>query len=154
LFVIGFICFYNIIKWLKPDQKLEINLTSDIYLNDVSGLNKTRISSIFYPRTVNDIQYWVSKAELQGKTISVRGQAHTMGGHTLPSATVSSMNYVCDLKYMNRVEYDETSEEVLVEVGATWTHVINKLKEYGRSPVVMQSYCTFNVAGTISVNAH
>jgi FAD/FMN-containing dehydrogenase len=77
-----------------------------------------------------------------------------MGGHTLPSTTVSSTNYVCDLKYMHRVEYDETSEEVLAEAGATWTHVINKLNEYGRSPVVMQSYCTFSVAGTVSVNAH
>ncbi len=154
LFVTAFICLYNLFKWLKPDQKLEINLTSDIYLNDVSGLNKTRISSIFYPRTVNDIQYLISKAKLQGKTISVRGQAHTMGGHTLPSTTVSSTNYVCDLKYMHRVEYDETSEEVLAEAGATWTHVINKLNEYGRSPVVMQSYCTFSVAGTVSVNAH
>jgi hypothetical protein len=154
LFVIVFICSYTILKWLKPDQNVEINLTSDIYLNDVSGLNKTRISSIFYPRTINDIQYLVSKAKLEGKTISIRGQAHTMGGHTLPSTTVDSINYVLDFKYMNRVEYDHTSEEVLVEAGATWTHVIHKLNDYGRSPVVMQSYCTFSVAGTISVNAH
>ncbi|CAF5155546.1 unnamed protein product, partial [Rotaria sp. Silwood1] len=59
-----------------------------------------------------------------------------------------------DLKYMHYIEYDEFTKEVLVEAGATWTHVINKLNLYGRSPVVMQSYCTFSVAGTISVNAH
>ncbi|CAF3538108.1 unnamed protein product [Rotaria sp. Silwood1] len=148
------ICLYKVYKWLNPDPKYKIDFTSDIYLDDVSHLNKTRISSIFYPRTVNDIQYLIDQARSENKTISIRGQAHTMGGQTLPSRKRSSTNYVCDLKYMNQVEYDETNQEVLVQAGATWTHVIYKLNSYGRSPVVMQSYCTFSVAGTISVNAH
>ncbi|CAF4758757.1 unnamed protein product, partial [Rotaria sp. Silwood2] len=141
-------------KWLNPDPKYELDFTGDIYLDDVSQLNKTRISSIFYPRTVNDIQYLIGKARSENKTISVRGQAHTMGGQTLPCRKRSSTNYVCDLKYMNQVEYDQTSQEVLVQAGTTWTNVIYKLNFYGRSPVVMQSYCTFSVAGTLSVNAH
>lgn len=125
-----------------------------IYLNDVSNLNETEIYCLFYPRTTNDIEYLISKAKSQGRTISIRGQAHTMGGQTLPSKRSKKTNYVCDLKYMNNVEYDESTKEVLVEAGATWAHVINKLNLYGRSPVIMQSYCTFSVAGTISVNAH
>ncbi|CAF0889794.1 unnamed protein product [Rotaria sordida] len=148
------ICLYTVYKWYNPDPKYEIDFTDDIYLDDVSHLNKTRISSIFYPRTINDIQYLIAKARLENKTISIRGQAHTMGGQTLPSRKRSSTNYVCDLKYMNHVEYDKKNQEVLVQAGATWTHVIYKLNSYGRSPVVMQSYCTFSVAGTISVNAH
>ncbi|CAF2681724.1 unnamed protein product [Rotaria sp. Silwood2] len=149
-----FICLYKVYKWLNPDPKYELDFTGDIYLDDVSQLNKTRISSIFYPRTVNDIQYLIGKARSENKTISVRGQAHTMGGQTLPCRKRSSTNYVCDLKYMNQVEYDQTSQEVLVQAGTTWTNVIYKLNFYGRSPVVMQSYCTFSVAGTLSVNAH
>ncbi|CAF1334539.1 unnamed protein product [Rotaria sordida] len=134
--------------------KFDVNFTGNIYLNDISKLNETEIYCLFYPRTINDIEYLVSKARSQGKTISIRGQAHTMGGQTLPSKKNKQRNYVCDLKYMNHVEYNEHTKEVLVEAGATWTHVINKLNLYGRSPVVMQSYCTFSVAGTISVNAH
>ncbi|CAF5113879.1 unnamed protein product, partial [Rotaria magnacalcarata] len=126
----------------------------NIYLNDVSKLNETEIYSLFYPRTINDIEYLISKAKSQGKTISMRGQAHTMGGQTLPSRRNKNKNYVCDLKYMNHVEYNEPTEEVSVEAGATWTQVIHTLNLYGRSPVIMQSYCTFSVAGTISVNAH
>ncbi|CAF4710923.1 unnamed protein product, partial [Rotaria sp. Silwood2] len=126
----------------------------NIYLNDVSKLNETEIHCLFYPRTINDIEYLISKAKSQGRTISVRGQAHTMGGQTLPLRKSHQTNYVCDLKYMNHVEYDEYTKDVFVEAGATWTHVIHKLNLYGRSPVVMQSYCTFSVAGTISVNAH
>lgn len=152
--LVALLCVYQIYRWLWPAVKLDVDLTGNIHLNDVSRLNATRIHSLFYPRTLNDIEYLVYKARSEGKTISLRGQAHTMGGQTLPSRSSSSTNYVCDLKYLNRVKYDESSKEVLVEAGATWTHVIKKLNSYGRSPVIMQSYCTFSVAGTISVNAH
>ncbi|CAF1473775.1 unnamed protein product [Adineta steineri] len=153
-FIIILVCLNQFYKWLWPSSKFNLDFTGDIYLNDVSRLNETRIFSLFYPRTLNDIEYLISKARNEGKTISIRGQAHTMGGQTLPSREGNRMNYVCDLKYMNRVEYNESTKEVLVEAGATWTHVIKKLNIYGRSPVIMQSYCTFSVAGTISVNAH
>jgi FAD/FMN-containing dehydrogenase len=118
------IFLYKCFKWFNSDPNFELDFSGDIYLNDVSRLNKTRIFSIFYPRTVNDIEYLISKAKSEGKTISVRGQAHTMGGQTLPSRTANSSNYVCDLKYMNRVEFDGGPREALVEAGATWTHVI------------------------------
>jgi hypothetical protein len=152
--IILLICLYQLYKWFLPTSKFDIDFTGDIHLNDVSKLNETRIFSLFYPRTINDIEYLISKAKSQGKTISIRGQAHTMGGQTLPSRKSKTRNYVCDLKYLNRIEYNQSTKEVLVEAGATWTHVIKKLNSFGRSPVVMQSYCTFSVAGTISVNAH
>ncbi|CAF3286521.1 unnamed protein product, partial [Rotaria sp. Silwood2] len=57
----------------------------NIYLNDISKLNETEIHCLFYPRTINDIEYLISKAKSQGRTISVRGQGHTMGGQTLHS---------------------------------------------------------------------
>ncbi|CAF3346440.1 unnamed protein product [Rotaria socialis] len=154
LIILVLVCLYKSYQWLNPDTKYEIDFTGNIYLDDVSQLNKTCVSSIFYPRTVNDIQYLISEARSKNKTISIRGQAHTMGGQTLPSRKRSSTNYVFDLKYMNHVEYDSKNQEVLVQSGATWAHVIHNLNSYGRSPVVMQSYCTFSVAGTISVNAH
>jgi FAD/FMN-containing dehydrogenase len=153
-FGIIFFGFYQVYQWFWPTSKFDLNFTGDICLNDVSRLNETRVFSLFYPRTINDIEYLISKAKSQGKTISIRGQAHTMGGQTLPSRRRNTKNYVCDLKYMNRVEYDKSTREVLVEAGATWTHVIKKLNSYGRSPVIMQSYSTFSTAGTISVNAH
>jgi hypothetical protein len=119
LFNIVLIFLYKLFKYSKSDESLQLDFNGEIYLNDVSRLNKTRISSIFYPRTINDIEYLISNAKSQGKTISVRGQAHTMGGQTLPSRTANSSNYVCDLKYMNRVEYDGGTREVFVEAGAT-----------------------------------
>jgi hypothetical protein len=153
-FGIVFFVFYQFYRWFWPASKFDLDFTGDIYLNDVSRLNETRVFSLFYPRTINDIEYLIFQAKSQGRTISVRGQAHTMGGQTLPSRKGNTKNYVCDLKYLNRVVYDQSTQEVLAEAGATWTHVIKKLNTYGRSPVVMQSYCTFSVAGTISVNAH
>ncbi|CAF4799625.1 unnamed protein product, partial [Rotaria socialis] len=154
LYIIIGLGLYVCYQYLMPTSKFDLNLTGNIYLNDVSKLNETEIYSLFYPRTINDIEYLISKAKSQGKTISMRGQAHTMGGQTLPSRRNKNKNYVCDLKYMHHVEYNGSTQEVLVEAGATWTQVIHKLNLYGRSPVIMQSYCTFSVAGTISVNAH
>ncbi|CAF1602640.1 unnamed protein product [Rotaria magnacalcarata] len=154
LYIIIGLGLYICYRYFMATSKFDLNLTGNIYLNDVSKLNETEIYSLFYPRTINDIEYLISKAKSQGKTISMRGQAHTMGGQTLPSRRNKNKNYVCDLKYMNHVEYNEPTEEVSVEAGATWTQVIHTLNLYGRSPVIMQSYCTFSVAGTISVNAH
>ena len=149
-----FIILYRLYKWFWPKSKMNVDIRNDILLNDVSGLNETRVYCLYYPRTMNDIEHLICRARNEGRTISIRGQAHTMGGQTLPSRKDKVMNYVCDLKYMHNIEYDEERKEVLVESGATWTHVIKKLNVYGRSPVVMQSYCTFSVGGTISVNAH
>ena len=148
------IIFYRLYKWFWPKSKMNVDIRNDILLNDVSRLNETRVYCLYYPRTINDIEHLICRARNEGRTISIRGQAHTMGGQTLPSRKDKVMNYVCDLKYMHNIEYDEERKEVLVESGATWTHVIKKLNVYGRSPVVMQSYCTFSVGGTISVNAH
>ncbi|CAF3788761.1 unnamed protein product [Rotaria sp. Silwood1] len=109
----------KLLKWWSSDLNFELDFNGEIYLNDVSQLNKTRIFSIFYPRTINDIEYLISKAKSEGKTISLRGQAHTMGDQTLPSRNANSLNYICDLKYMNRVEYDGRTKEVLGEAGTT-----------------------------------
>jgi hypothetical protein len=155
MFVVGInYCVYRMYRYLYSTSTYDLDFTGQIHLNDVSRLNTTRVYALFYPRTLNDIEYLIFKAKSERRTISIRGQAHTMGGQTLPSRTSRLCQYVCDLKYLNHIEYDRENEHVLVEAGATWTHVINKLNRYGRSPVIMQSYCTFSVAGTISVNAH
>lgn len=148
------VLLYFIVRWFWSTPEIKAELSGEITMNDVSGLNRTPVHSVFYPRTVNDVHYLIYKARSESRSISVRGQAHTMGGQTLPSRRSSKNNYICDLKYLNRIEYDPVTKEVLVQAGATWTDVIKKLNFHGRSPVIMQSYCTFSVAGTISVNAH
>ena len=50
---------------LWPQSKLDLDFTGDVYLNDVSRLNSTRIFSLFYPRTINDVQYLISQAKAQ-----------------------------------------------------------------------------------------
>jgi hypothetical protein len=52
IIVVGFYQFY---KWLWPGSKFDLDFTGDICLNDVSRLNATRVFSLFYPRTLNDI---------------------------------------------------------------------------------------------------
>jgi len=73
--------------------------------------------------------------------------------------------YVIDTKYLNCMEYNENpidnsanereeKSTITVGPGCTWGDVIRFLNPYGKSPRTMQSYCSFSVGGTLSVNGH
>eukprot|EP01119_Soliformovum_irregulare_P011110 TRINITY_DN2760_c0_g1_i1.p1 TRINITY_DN2760_c0_g1~~TRINITY_DN2760_c0_g1_i1.p1 ORF type:complete len:1308 (+),score=451.39 TRINITY_DN2760_c0_g1_i1:228-3926(+) len=73
-----------------------------------------------------------------------------MGGHT-----IAPRGAQIDMRYMDKILWiDPKKRQVLVEVGATWERVIFAVNKYGLSPRTLQSYCTFSVGGSISVNAH
>lgn len=118
-------------------------------VDDVSRLNSTPVDRIFYVRTAEDIKNIVLLAREEGKSVSIRGQSHTMGGHTIASG-----GYVIDTKFLTEIRYDADQKAVAVGPGATWADLIRFLNPLGLAPEIMQSYCSFSVGGTIAVNAH
>jgi hypothetical protein len=58
------------------------------------------------------------------------------------------------MKMINNIHYDYDTTYVTCGAGATWRQIIENINKYGRSPVSLQSYSTFSVGGSISVNAH
>ena len=79
----------------------------------------------------------------------MRGACHTMGGQTLTPGGI-----VIDMGKLAHMELDRDSGLLIVGPGALWSDVLLYLNQYGRSPRTMQSYSTFSVGGSISVNAH
>jgi hypothetical protein len=128
---------------LEPAQPIFAQQFAD----DVTGLNLDYVAGIFYPDNIEQIKALVKQAKREGKTITARGQQHTMGGHCIGHA-----GYILDMKHMNRIIH--ISDTVLVETGASWTDLIRALNVHGLSVETMQSYSSFSIGGSISVNAH
>lgn len=122
---------------------------SRVFVDDITRLNKTEVDRVFYVKTADDLKNIIGLARANGKHVSIRGQSHTMGGQT-----IAADGYVIDMKYFNKMRYDPETQTVLTEPGATWGQLIKYLNDFGMSPRIMQSYCSFSVGGTIAVNAH
>jgi FAD/FMN-containing dehydrogenase len=122
---------------------------SRVFVDDITQLNKTAVDRVFYVKTADDLKDIIAMANAHGKQVSIRGQSHTMGGQT-----IASDGYVIDMKYFNNVSYNPVAQTVRAEPGATWGQLIKYLNDFGMSPLIMQSYCSFSVGGTIAVNAH
>jgi hypothetical protein len=66
-----------------------MNKANEIYVNDVhSKLNRTNVCEIVKPESAEDIQIAVKKTECAGKSISVAGGFHAMGGQQFTTGGV------------------------------------------------------------------
>lgn len=112
-------------------------------------MNPTKVSRIFDVLTNDDIKHVLRLAQEDGVQVSIRGTKHSMGGHT-----IAPDGYVLDMRNFNRISYNQETNLVTTGTGAQWTDLIHYLNQFGLSPRTMQSYSSFSVGGTISVNAH
>ena len=117
--------------------------------DDVTRLNATEVEAVYCVRSRVDVQRVLARARAAGRTVSMRGACHTMGGQTLTPGGI-----VIDMGKLAHMELDSDSGQLIVGPGALWSDVLLYLNQYGRSPRTMQSYSTFSVGGSISVNAH
>lgn len=132
--------------WPDPDpdgkqQKLRVD--------DVSRLSSVGVDRVVQPLHEQDVIRILHEAISNRKQVTMRGTQHSMGGHcTVPNG------YVIDMRYLNNMHYDQDSDLVTVGTGCSWSDVIRFLDPLGKSPRTMQSYSTFSVGGTLSVNGH
>src|SRR5262249_35904742 len=97
----------------------------------------------------DDVARVVREARVHGRAVSIRGQAHTMGGQTIAAG-----GWVVDTRFLRAVRWHPDEQLVEAEAGATWGDVIRALNPHGLAPMTMQSDCSFSVGGTLSANAH
>lgn len=117
-------------------------------VDDVSRLNATKVSRIYQPRSLEDVQRLVLAAKEKKQTVCIRGTKHSMGGHTMSTgAVVLDMEYVAEMNL-----HDDAT--VTVGTGAKWSDLIQYLNKFGKAPRTLQSYCSFSIGGTLSVNGH
>ena len=117
-------------------------------MDDVSRLNATKVARIYQPRTIEDVQRLVVAAKERNQKVCVRGTKHSMGGHTMScGAMVLDMEYVAEMNL-------NSDGSVTVGTGAKWADLIQYLNKFGKAPRTLQSYCSFSIGGTMSVNGH
>ena len=134
-------------KWPDPDPSGEENLVLE--LDDVSRMNATPVSRLFMVRNKEDVKHVLHLARTEGVPVSMRGTKHSMGGHT-----IAENGYVMDMDRINHMKYNKKSSSVTLGPGALWSNVVFYLNRFGMSPRTLQSYSTFSVGGSLSVNAH
>jgi UDP-N-acetylenolpyruvoylglucosamine reductase len=94
---------------------------TELWVNDIhSGLNRTAVSRVIEPGTVEDVAHIVRRSRSQGGPISISGGRHAMGGQQFLSGGT-----LLDMRRLNRVRsFDEHRGLLEVEAGIQWPDVI------------------------------
>ena len=134
-------------KWPDPDPNGDEDHV--LKVDDVSRMNATPVSRLFMVRNKEDVKHVLYLAREEGVPVSMRGTKHSMGGHT-----IAENGFVMDMDRINHMKYNKNSSSVTLGPGALWSNVVFYLNRFGMSPRTLQSYSTFSVGGSLSVNAH
>jgi FAD/FMN-containing dehydrogenase/SAM-dependent methyltransferase len=122
---------------------------SGCLVDDMSRFEQASVDRIFFPRSEADVERVLAEALRLGRHVCVRGTKHSMGGHSIARA-----GFLLDMQCLNAMRYDQAAQTVSCGPGCLWADLIMFLNKRSKSPRTMQSYCTFSVGGTLSVNAH
>jgi hypothetical protein len=100
--------------------------STGIEVNDVqSQLNATRVHRIIQPRSIDSIQAALRDAQREGRSVSVAGGRHAMGGQQFGRDSI-----LFDMKRFNRVvRFDKSKGHIEVEGGIEWPELINYLNQ-------------------------
>jgi FAD/FMN-containing dehydrogenase len=129
-----------------------------LIVNDVhSQLNETRVDAIVKPLGVADVQRAVADARAAGKSVSIAGGRHAMGGQQFGEAGV-----LVDTRDLNRVlAFDAERGSITVEGGIQWPQLLEFLnrEQEGRDEQwgIYQKQTgadRLSIAGALSCNAH
>lgn len=138
-------------KWKEDGDRIVIPKG---YTDDASRLNLTKVDTIIsVPNSKKEIEMQLKNILKYAKSnklkISIAGAQHSMGGHTIyPNGIVLNM-----LPY-KQMELDTISNILTIGSGAFWEDAIRYLDRYGKSISVMQSFSSFSIGGSLSVNGH
>jgi FAD/FMN-containing dehydrogenase len=127
-------------------------------VNDVhSQLNPTRVYRIVKPRDVAELQEAIASARSAGKSVSIAGGRHAMGGQQFGEA-----NVLVDTRDLNRVlAFDPERGTITVEGGIQWPQLLDHLNRVqdgrDRQWGIYQKQTgadRLSIAGALSCNAH
>ena len=129
-----------------------------VLVNDVhSQLNATRVASIVKPHTLNEFRRAIVEAKAAGRSVSVAGGRHAMGGQQFGKGGV-----LVDTRALNRVlTFDDERGVITVEGGIQWPELVGYLnteQEGRRQQWGIHQKQTgadrLSIAGALSCNCH
>src|SRR3984885_11645037 len=103
------------------DSLIPSRLSQAVWVNDThSGLNRTAVSRVLEPRTVEAVARAVRQSRSQGRPLAVAGGRHAMGGQQFLSGGT-----LLDMRCLNRIRsFDDERGLLQVESGIQWPDVI------------------------------
>lgn len=136
------------------NDRNELQLIPPGHIDDASRLNQTPVVEVVnvhmeIDRAEEQLAELLQRAQREGLRVSIAGNRHSMGGHTIYPGGLS-----INMLPLNQMELDEDREILHVGAGALWSDIIPFLDQRGRSISVMQSNSSFSVGGSLSVNCH
>jgi predicted SAM-dependent methyltransferase len=153
ILAILFIITCLIIYYYYSKRTKDITTTNLNYIkkaDDITKMNETSVANVFNVLSIEDVLHVINLAKNNNKKVIARGEMHSMGGHT-----IAKDGYVIDTHLMNHIlDFDKKNNTVTVEPGILWCNLIYYLNLYGYSPEILQSYASFSIGGSISVNIH
>jgi len=146
LFVALLIAACGAFLYWKADDSLETNLKSRT-VNDITQLNPIQVARVVAPTSVEQISELLRTSE---GPVSIGGARCSMGGQT---AAPGSLHL--DMRQMNKLVSLSKEERIAtVQAGMRWRDLQEQIDPHGLAVMIMQTYSTFTVGGTLSVNAH
>ncbi len=116
-------------------------------VNDVTLLHPVVVDRVIRPRTIGDI---VRAVKHSTGPISIGGARHSQGGQI---AQENSLHF--DMTSFNKVvAFDPVEKTITVQSGITWRDIQDMIDPADLSVSIMQSYASFTVGGSLSVNCH
>ena len=129
-----------------------------VTVNDVhSHLNPTRVHEIVRPESIAAVQDTVLAAHEDGRSISVAGGRHAMGGQQFGTDTT-----LIDMNGLTRVlEFDRDNGEIEVEAGIQWPELYKYLLETQRDSSSSWAFVqkqtgadNLSIGGALAANVH
>ncbi len=122
-------------------------MSTQVLVNDVTGLNPVPVWSVSRPLTLAQLQDAIRQTRLP---ISVGGGHFSMGGQTTSPGSLH-----LDLRGLNQVLFFAPQEKLIrVQAGIRWCDIQKFIDPHDLSVKIMQTYANFTVGGSLSVNAH
>jgi FAD/FMN-containing dehydrogenase len=127
-------------------------------VNDIhSALNPTWVEAVERPRSLVELQRLVYRVGQQGRTLSIAGGRHSMGGQQFGTGTV-----LIDTRGLDRVlSFNQEAGTIEVEAGIEWPELIERYTAIQRGssrPWGIAQKQTgadrLTIGGSISCNAH
>jgi len=118
-----------------------------LIINDVTGLNPTKVSAVFAPGSIEQLQQFIQSTS---KPISIGGGRFSMGGQISDNDSLH-----IDMRGLNNiVSLDPDARIIRVQSGIRWRDIQAVIDELGLAIKIMQTYSDFTVGGSVSVNCH
>jgi len=119
-------------------------------VTDWGRLERADVAGVARPRGEAELQALVRHAAERELKLSLRGSAHSSGGHSFSEGGV-----MVDLRGFDRVlDVDPDARTVRVQSGATWAQLTQRLEPLRLALPTKQEFDCFTVGGSLAANAH